>query len=266
MQRVSIRSRGTSGGSRGTALTLSSRRAARNAAVARKRMFDQAYQDLYGESPAMVPSFVGNLSVGAGLGTTEKKVIDINTTAYPVESTGTQLQLLNGCVPGSQNYNRIGRKIFMRSLQIRGAVNLTDTTAGTNVVFRMVIVYDKQSNGSAPTWANIMTSQNIAGTTASDCFAMVNLDNRDRFVILRDKMFIPGAIDNTATQTYAMGPGTIVLNEYIPLKLETIYNAGTAGTIGDITSGSLYCFWIANANNALGVTANVAFRVRFEDK
>ena len=154
----------------------------------------------------------------------------------------------------------------MRSLQIRGAVNLTDTTAGLNVVFRMVIVYDKQSNGSAPTWANIFTSQNIAGTTASDVYAMVNLDNRDRFVILRDKLFVPGAIDNTATQTDAMGPGVIVMNEYIPIKLETIYNAGTAGTIGDITSGSLYCFWISNANNDAGVTANVAFRMRFEDK
>jgi len=265
MQRVSIRS-ATSGGRRGAALTTAARRASRNAAVARKRMFDQAYQDIYGESPAMVPSYVGNLSVGSGLGTTERKVVDINTTAYAIESTGTQLQLLNGCIPGSQNYNRIGRKIFMRSLQIRGAVNLTDTTAGLNVVFRMVIVYDKQSNGSAPTWANIFTSQNIAGTTASDVYAMVNLDNRDRFVILRDKLFVPGAIDNTATQTYAMGPGVIVMNEYIPIKLETIYNAGTAGTIGDITSGSLYCFWISNANNNAGVTASVAFRMRFEDK
>ena len=215
---------------------------------------------------SLVPSYVGNLSVGSGLGLTERKVIDINTTQYAIESTGTQLQLLNGCVPGSQNFNRIGRKIFMRSLQIRGAINLTDTTAGTNVVCRMVIVYDKQSNGSAPTWANIMTSQNISGTTSSDVFAMVNLDNRDRFVIIRDQLYIPGAIDNTATQTYAMGPGTIVLNEYIPLKLETLYNGGSAGTIGDITSGSLYCFWIANANNSFGVTANVAFRVRFEDK
>ena len=265
MQRVSIRSRGSSG-PRGALLTTTARRAARNAAVARKRMFDQAYQDIYGESPAMVPSFVGNLSVGAGLGTTEKKVIDNNTTTYQVENTGTQLQLLNGCVPGSQNFNRIGRKIFMRSLQIRGDVSLTDTTAGKGAVFRMVIVYDKQANGSAPTWANIMTSQNIAGTTASDVYAMVNLDNRDRFVILRDKLYVPGEIDATAGQSYAIGPGVIILNEYIPLKLETIYNAGTAGTIGDITSGSLYCFWIANAANASGVTAHVAFRVRFEDK
>ena len=217
--------------------TLAKRRMARTSSLQAARM-------------SLVPSYVGNLSVGSGLGLTERKVIDINTTQYAIESTGTQLQLLNGCVPGSQNFNRIGRKIFMRSLQIRGAINLTDTTAGTNVVCRMVIVYDKQSNGSAPTWANIMTSQNISGTTSSDVFAMVNLDNRDRFVIIRDQLYIPGAIDNTATQTYAMGPGTIVLNEYIPLKLETLYSGGSAGTIGDITSGSLYCFWIANATFA----------------
>ena len=233
--------------------TLAKRRMARTSSLQAARM-------------SMVPSYVGNLSVGSGLGLTERKVIDINTTSYAIESTGTQLQLLNGCVPGSQNYNRIGRKIFMRSLQIRGDVSLTDTTAGKGVVCRMVIVYDKQSNGSAPTWANIMTSQNIAGTTASDCFAMVNLDNRDRFVIIRDQLYIPGEIDATAGQSYAIGPGVIILNEYIPLKLETLYNGGSAGTIGDITSGSLYAFWIANAANASGVTAHVAFRIRFEDK
>lgn len=195
----------------------------------------------------------------------EKKVIDINRATYSIEETGTTLTLLNGCVAGSQNFNRIGRKIQPTSIQIRGfLVNADDTIFPTFV--RMVVVFDRQANGAAPTWANIMTSQNIAGTTSSTYLDMVNLDNRDRFVILRDRIFGVGPVNNTATQSYASGDNPVLVSEYIRLPgLETVYNAGTAGTIGDITSGSIYVFWIASQANASGATLQASYRLRFKD-
>lgn len=194
----------------------------------------------------------------------EKKVIDINSTSYAVENTGTQLQLLNGCVAGSQIFNRIGRKINLKSLQIRGFIFGDASTGVTRV--RMVIVFDKQANGAAPTWANIMQSQNIAGTTASDVNAMVNLDNRDRFEIIRDLTYTLGPWSDTATQSYAAGTQIVNIDEFMKLgNRETVYNAGTAGTIGDIQSGSLYMFLISNQPAATGAAANLAFRTRFID-
>ena len=195
----------------------------------------------------------------------EKKVIDINTTSFAVETTGTQLQLLNGCAPGSQNFNRIGRKITMKSLQIRGRVQFKDTTGGPTQV-RMIVVYDKQPNGAAPTFANIISSQNIAGTIDSLISCFPNLDNRDRFEIIRDRMYESGVIQDTATQAYAAGMPLCTISEFIPLGArDTQFNAGTAGTIGDITSGSLYVFFISNQANANGVDVLCAFRTRFTD-
>lgn len=201
----------------------------------------------------------------AGVVRAEKKVIDLNQAVYAVENTGTQLALLNGCVAGSQNFNRIGRKIQLKSLQIRGYFLATDDTVA-NTFARMVIVYDKQPNGAAPTWANIITSQNIAGTTSSTATDMVNLDNRDRFEIIRDKTYTLSAKDTTATQAYSGSPTIICVEDFVKLgKRETCFNAGTAGTIGDITSGSLYVFFIASQPNATGVNYIGAFRTRFID-
>lgn len=194
-------------------------------------------------------------------------MIDINPTTYLVENTGTQLGLLNGCVAGSQNYNRDGRKITMKSLQIRGYIYPADsTTANANFV-RFVIVYDKQSNGAAPTWSDVFTSQNISGTTDSGATSMLNLNNRDRFEIVRDKCWALGGIDNTATTAWGMSPGQAKVNMFIRLgNRTTTFNAGTAGTVGDITTGALYFFWIATNSNTTGHSARIACRVRFVDE
>lgn len=196
----------------------------------------------------------------------EKKVIDVNYASYAVETTGTQLLLLNGCAPGSQNYNRDGRKITMKSLQIHGHINTTDANCGPGIV-RMVIVYDKQTNGSAPTWGDVFTSQNTAGTTSTGAYAMVNLNNRDRFEIIRDKVIAMGVIRDTATQTYASGPVNVKVDKYIKLgNRTTTFNAGQNGTVGDITTGSLYLFFISNLANAEGYTAYISTRLRFVDE
>lgn len=195
----------------------------------------------------------------------EKKVIDINAAAYAVEQTGTVLILANGCIAGSQNFNRIGRKISLKSLQIRGFLQPTDFSTNATLA-RMLVIFDKQANGAAPTFANIVTSQNIAGTTSSVVTDMVNLDNRDRFEVIRDKMFVLGRSNNTATQTSDTA-FPLIVEEYIKLgNREVVYNAGTAGTVGDIQSGSLYVIWISSEANASGVTFNGSFRLRFLDQ
>lgn len=216
--------------------------------------------------PSVVAANAGFLRNRAARGMRlEKKVIDINSTGYAVENTGTQLQLLNGCVAGSQNFNRIGRKINLKSLQIHGSIYQADTTSQFTKC-RLLIVFDKQSNGAAPTFADIITSQNIAGTTSSTVNDMVNLNNRDRFEIIRDLMYTVDGISDVATQSYSGGTTIVPVDLYIKLgNRETVYNAGTAGTVGDIQSGALYMFLIASQPNATGVSANLSFRTRFVD-
>jgi len=84
-----------------------------------------------------------------------------------------------------------------------------------------------------------------------------NLSNRDRFVTICDEMVAPISV-----QGNYMVSGTI----YKTLNLETMFNAGSAGTIGDITSGSLYM--IVAQGGQIGVTAPTFLartRVRYTD-
>lgn len=196
----------------------------------------------------------------------ERKVIDTNFAGYVFQAIGTPPAptLLNGCIAGSQNYNRIGRKINNRSLQIRGFVFPTTPPNSTDQICRMLVIYDRQSNGVSPTWANVIQSQNISGTTSSAVTDMVNLDNRDRFVVLRDRVWICSSISNTATQAYAGSSTVHEVNEYIKLNVETIYNAGVAGTVGDITTGGVFVFFAGSAFTG-GYSFAGSFRIRFED-
>jgi len=217
-------------------------------------------------APAVVAANAGFLRNRGSIGMrVEKKVVDVKQGTYAVENTGTQLLLLNGCIAGSQNYNRIGRKINLKSLQIHGDFINHDTTT-IAVKARMLIVFDKQSNGAAPGFADIITSQDITGATSSTVNDMVNLNNRDRFEIIRDTFVTLGPIDTTATQSYASAPLIQSVDTYIKLgNRETVYNAGTAGTVGDIQSGALYVFWISNTTNATGCDFVGSFRLRFTD-
>lgn len=190
----------------------------------------------------------------------EKKVIDTYYNAT-VQADGSNFLLLNGTKPGSQNYDRIGRKISMKSLQVHGKLNVLSNETTTGFCIRMLIVYDKQPNGASPTYGDIIKSQDITGATSSTYSDFVNLDNRDRFEIIRDHFIQLGQF--TTTPDYATGPLTVPINEYLKLaNREVCYNAGNAGTIGDIQSGALYMFLVAD--NA-GANSDLSFRVRFTD-
>lgn len=180
----------------------------------------------------------------------ELKFIDnnANTAVTFGSSTFSTPVLLNGVQQGSDATARIGRKTIMKSLLLRYTWNLGSTSTGGSPV-RILIVYDKQANAAAPAITDLL----LADTFISQN----NLNNRDRFVVLCDVITEPIS---------ANGNGSIGGTIYKKINLETMFNAGTAGTIADITSGSVYLFVAQTAN--IG-TANASFnwrsRIRFED-
>ena len=114
---------------------------------------------------------------------------------------------------------------------------------------RIIVVYDKQANATAPAITDVLVADSFIGQN--------NLNNRDRFVILCDQISAPiGAQSDSSV-------GGVI---YKKINLETMFNAGSAGTIGDITSGSVYLFVAQTAG--IGI-ANPSFnwraRIRFQD-
>lgn len=213
-----------------------------------------------------------------GLGV-EVKSMDTPTQTAALSTTAV-FKVVNNVQEGSSFYNRVGRKLSMKSLQIQGFLALSGTNAAaTGVDFvRMIVFYDRQANGAAPTLADVLTSYDNAGATTSTALDYINMNNRDRFSILADeRITLPPVGINGATAASAVVAGVdplagdtqIQFKRFIKLRgLETQYKAtSNPGVIGDISTGSLMVLFVANAT----AVANAAFnaywtsRLRYSD-
>lgn len=181
----------------------------------------------------------------------EFKSVDVNGQINSDLTGG--VGLLNGIAPGSGLDQRIGRQVTLKSIQIRFQVNVTSGT-GVDQVSRVLVVYDRQSNAAAPTTANIIS----AAGTGYDVLRPKNLDNRKRFKILMDRTFYLNASGESNSG--------VCFNFYRRLRHPMEFNAGVAGTIADIVSGSIYVVCVGN--QAVGATAGQMTyfsRVRYVD-
>jgi len=191
----------------------------------------------------------------------ELKYVDTAFAATGFNTTGS-VNCVNLLAVGDDNTTRDGRQIVNKSLQIQGMVYPQDDTT-VNSFVRYLVVWDAQPNsGAIATPAQILTS--------ASSYAFTNLDNRERFTILKDRRMAVGRVqvDTTATQSYgiAVGPGCQVVNEYIDLKaLKTIYS-GTTAAIGSIATGALLLFFIGDTASGTSTPIFVGTtRLRFTD-
>jgi hypothetical protein len=172
----------------------------------------------------------------------EVKYIDTNSNCA-VNSTGA-LVLLNGCTEGTDVDERIGHHISVR--KVMGAFgHAPDATTGVAQGHRILLVLDRQSNGSAPAITDILQSANTR--------SFANLDFADRFKILVDKVVIVSAYGDTG--------------EYVQSSFEcsigctTLYNTNNAGTIADINTNALYVVFVGS--QASGTTdGQVYYNIR----
>lgn len=165
-----------------------------------------------------------------------------------VGTTTGYLTLLNGCSQGTTATTRLGRRITMKSIYIRGNLQMAATTTGYCPV-RILVVYDKQTNATAPSASDILVADAVNNVN--------NLSNSRRFVTLFDEI-IP--VIGSA------GPQAAYVTLYKKLNHVVEFNAGSAGTVGDIQTGSIYSLIYAN-NLTGGATLlnGLVCRIRFAD-
>lgn len=211
------------------------------------------------------------LRTGLYSGSAEIKAIDIPDATYGIiaPAGGTQCILLNGVQTGTGFFNRVGSRIELKSLRVRGFLYYALTSIQDQV--RMIIVYDRQPTGALPTVANLLQARDQAGAATNAGSNEINLDNRDRFSIIRDfTQTMPSC--SVAAGVLTNGPAwshnqVAEVDMYIKLKgLVTHYNS-TANpcTIANIATGALYCFFVGDTqSNTIGFNGN--FRLRFGDK
>lgn len=174
---------------------------------------------------------------------------------------------LNAPVQGSGATQRIGRQIMIR--KILGRVKFFNRTAPTGSAFeswaptvRWMLVYDMQTNGTAPTQAQLFSAP-------ADISTLQNLDNRDRFKILMDKVFTFAKIGmRQVDEGQATAGQAKTYKFYKRVNLPVQFNAGNAGTVADIATGSLHlvCFSDGGSNDpTYNAHIDALIRIRYSD-
>lgn len=190
----------------------------------------------------------------------EKKGVDTELTLGPIISTTNtngSAFVLNLVQAGTGSWNRIGRKIQLQSVRLKGSVIVAyapSVTTGDlyDELVRMVVVWDKQPSGGA-----IPAYDTIFGRTLQDgselCQYNDNLrfDNMDRFQVLRD-VILDTAIGATPPLggTQNLVRNLVPFDEYIKLNNREVVFSGQSSpmTIADISTGALYVYFRAAAN------------------
>lgn len=213
--------------------------------------------------------------VPRGTNKPELKCVDFGETQNFDQASAGVVRLINGIGAGTDFYQRVGRKVKLASVMLKGHVTLISpgtgaTASSESYPIRVAIVYDDQPNGSTPVVSDIFQAVDAAGSaTSSSPYTPVNLNNRDRFTILKDWTMCLKPIANTGTAgSYGDGMhGTRDLNFYKKVNFDQIF--GTTGSaIAAITTGAIYVvYYQLQAAQANGINATIRYqsRVRYTD-
>lgn len=183
-------------------------------------------------------------------------------------------------VEGPGVWNRISRRTRGHSLEIKGYIkpSLANATAQPAQYARVIVVYDRQANGAVPTLATVLAQYGYDGTAYTDCYAGLNVDQRDRFKILRDRKILlpPLGVNGVAATTSSaaafssngdLSDSLLNFHEYILLgDAETQYKATSSGGVTDISTGAYHIITFASddasATSAWIFTFSTRYRFR----
>lgn len=154
----------------------------------------------------------------------EIRINDINTAAAGV-TTAPSLTLLNGVAQGDADAQREGDQIYMKYLILKGYIQPGDPNGN---LLRLVIIYDTQTNGAAPSFADLFQ-------TLGDVAALRFWFSQKRYKFIFDKTY---AVD-------AYKP--ISINIRKKLNKFTYFGNNASGGVANMIKGSLYLYTISDS-------------------
>ena len=178
--------------------------------------------------------------------------------------------VLNGVAAGSSQQQRIGNRIFMSDIQVRGVVQLdpnyaiTVTNAPVMPIVMVALVMDTQTNSTA------IDGKDVWETAAQQNAAQLyrDLEFSTRYKVLKRKTINVGAISEPqavyagSTIEWAWGGKYIPFSFYVNLKNLMVQYTGTSAGIGDIQDNSIWLMAISNKVTGNSVTLNIHSRSR----
>lgn len=175
---------------------------------------------------------------------------------------------LLACSQGPAFNQRIGKKITLRNVNVRGAIT-TRTLGSLNRAFfvRVALVLDMQANGTSPTYLDIYSrpsttaNVNVGATGAPNADGLLaplwlrNMSSVRRFKVLKEKIVHlapPGAwIESSPEQAVVEKVFKMSWRGAIP-----IYYSGPDADVAQITSNNLILVAIVDQNTTIASIAD----------
>lgn len=162
--------------------------------------------------------------------------------------------LCYGITNGESDGKRIGNKIVIRQVMIRG--HCTASTSTVLQTCRLVLIYDKQPNGALPAFTDIYNN--------AECNTLPRVDISERFTFLKEWYF-PISGYQTGTLTAAGVSSTYLIDETIDCYCPIMYGAST-GAASDLKEGNLFLVQIGEyASSATNPIAVLNLQVNYTD-
>lgn len=183
----------------------------------------------------------------------ELKNFDVVWQLNPVVATGTISPHLLTIAQGIGDTQRIGRKVTIKKVMLRGNVEIpsTSTPGNTSATVRIMLIHDKQANKALPGVTDVLETAVFQ--------AFNNLSNKNRFVVLMDRMLVvqskSGSWDGTDDQ---FGENQVNFSYYKDVVIPIEYNAAS-GAITTVTSHNIFGLIISSVGIAVWA-GNLRFR------
>lgn len=187
----------------------------------------------------------------------ETGYVDLATATYNMNTTGS-IALINTIAQGAATTQRVGKKVYLKSLQCRGYV-YNNTTAVYNDC-AILIVYDKRPTGTLPNITDILDTVSAVSFN--------NDANSGRFKILKRMDFeLIGPQTGTISTEQLTSKSADTCDFFLDLKgMPQVFKAAGTGAIGDIEEGAMYVVTVGIvAAGTADAKAQLGFRTRFVD-
>jgi len=188
----------------------------------------------------------------------EVKFKDTTTAQTAVASAGSIFNAtLLTMVEGNTDVTRIGNRITVKSVMLRGNVVLPSTADALNTsqIFRIIVYLDRQANGATAAVTDILAS--------ADFRSFNNLDNSDRFRTLAEETIdckLDGATPSGAAYLYGENKKSFFMKAKLNLDVKF---KGNAADVTQLSGNNIGVLVISETDN-IGTVGYIA-RVRYTD-
>lgn len=184
--------------------------------------------------------------------------MDIPFTAQVITTNtanNVNILLLNGIQEGVGSWNRVGRYIWNKSIELDLNLNMATSLAALDTAqtaaqwIRCILVWDKApNNGTIPTFDTIFGQTSQAGVESVSVNDHLRYDNMFRFKVLLDTQINPTITSSVNPTTLGPASASITTNtlvryhKFLKLGNKMTNFSGTANpvTTANISTGALY--------------------------